>query len=350
MAPGAVRPTASVEVSVSVASSMHAVLVALPADAAGASGFDAATEPDAQPAPDEPPWVSVPASSAIPTLRVSSPADPVPASNRPGVPGVRGDLASNPASPWRRPRASRVAWLLVAATLVAIAAVARSHGTELAASPASRIVAVDHADASPVSGAGIVEPARAAAPEPAATTSPDPAVQAPGPPAHDAPGAARDRGSAVEADATARDATRPTIASPQAPAPRPDELPERRPIPESTHRAPSPKRLADAAPGPSTPRPSGSARPSFESVRKAFEAKNYPGAVVACSAMPVTSASAELCTRAACQAHDIANAQLWLALNSAPQIGRLVSYCHDLGMRVIQGPALDCAKDPLDCR
>ena len=91
-------------------------------------------------------------------------------------------------------------------------------------------------------------------------------------------------------------------------------------------------------------------KPSLVSLRTGFEASDYAGVVTACESMVMTSAIADLCTRAACRTHDAANARLWLPINQAGQIGRLVNYCRELGNTAIRAPALDCSKDPLDCR
>lgn len=77
-----------------------------------------------------------------------------------------------------------------------------------------------------------------------------------------------------------------------------------------------------------------------------FETQDYPDVVAACGAMAVTSAIADLCTRAACRIRDPASARRWLPLNPAGQVDSLVRYCSNLGVRAIQ---LDCSKDPLDC-
>jgi serine/threonine protein kinase len=101
---------------------------------------------------------------------------------------------------------------------------------------------------------------------------------------------------------------------------------------------------------PGAPASSGHGKPSVESVRRAFEARDYAGVVAACHAATMTSAIAELCTRSACQQQDMANAQRWLPSNSPRLIDKLVADCSALGNKLLRTPALDCSNDPLDCR
>jgi hypothetical protein len=103
------------------------------------------------------------------------------------------------------------------------------------------------------------------------------------------------------------------------------------------------------ATGSSAPVWSGHGKPSVESVHRTFDARDYAGVVAACRATTVTAAIAELCTRAACEQHDTANAQRWLPFKPARLVDKLVAYCRALD-QVLRTPTLDCSNDPLDCR
>jgi hypothetical protein len=143
----------------------------------------------------------------------------------------------------------------------------------------------------------------------------------------------------------------PTGATAEGAQPQVDEADRARAAPSAVRPVPggpAPHALAPRAQP--QPPPVRRAKPPSEAIRELFEARAYAGVVRACGAATVTAAIADLCTRAACEVHDMANAQLWLPLTSTRQMAKLVGYCSDLGNRGIRIPALDCSKDPLDCQ
>jgi serine/threonine protein kinase len=357
--------TASVEVSGSVVSLLPRAPVAELAGSPRSSGFDetstevaalrASDESGADapaPADSEPPAPRAVSSSGTPAsvptsepLRVAAPA---------AVQRTDGEPASSVITTWRRPARARLARRLIAATLVAAAVgvVALSLGRAPDAAPDRNVAAVEPARAQPVAGAAGVEPVHTPQVKPA-TPDPPSVPRAVGePPAGDAPAAPGDRRDPHDVPGDAVDPPTPSGGAPRqtgTETPHVEATVPRTGHASGTKRA-APVDAASRAPGSSTPPPSAAARPSLESVRRGFKARDYAGVVAACGSVVVTSAIADLCTRAACRTHDMADARVWLLINPPGQIGRLVEYCSDLGNTPIRAPALDCSKDPLDCR
>jgi serine/threonine-protein kinase len=235
---------------------------------------------------------------------------------------------TSPEPPTTRARGITARAMLVGAALVAIAVaiwwIAPRLRAERSAAPASAIAGAAPAGAQ-------LAPSRAPT----------------GRPLED-PDDERAAGAAVPRSAAVQSAVAP--AEPTA------ESPDRAtPVADSIRRAPSAKHptagnAVSRATGPNGPARSGHGKPSVESVRRTFDAGDYAGVVAACRATTVTAAIAELCTRAACEHHDTANAQRWLPFNPPRLVDRLVAYCRALDDQVLRTPTLDCSNDPLDCR
>jgi hypothetical protein len=279
-----------------------------------------------------------------PEVRFPEPPPSGVASAEPGA--ARATTSPEPPATLPRPITARA--VLVGAGLVAIAVaiwrIAPVLHAQRHAIPAPAIAGVDPTGTRSAAAAAVIEANRG--------TQLDVPVVDPGSgqshrPLGD-PDNEREASRAVPRSATAP----PGVAPAEPTSPSPDRATE---VAESPDRPPGTKHssavnAASHAPGPGAPAWSGRGKPSIESMRRSFEAKDYAGVVAACRAATVTSAIAELCTRSACQQRDMANARRWLPLNPARLIDKLVADCPALGNKVLRTPTLDCSNDPLDCR
>jgi serine/threonine-protein kinase len=129
-----------------------------------------------------------------------------------------------------------------------------------------------------------------------------------------------------------------------APEPVPPARSPRRP-PEDAVAAAPPARTPAASPA-RTP-PTGATRSALKTL---YQNRDYARVVVACGRASVTADIARLCVLAACYQHDASAANRWFAACPPEQRHQLVASCRQVGTIDLATPALDCLKNPLDCR
>jgi hypothetical protein len=145
----------------------------------------------------------------------------------------------------------------------------------------------------------------------------------------------------------------PDLAASKAPV---DAAPVAEPMPVVAPAAPAvaPSRKPATPTIEAPPPPLAEPMPTRESVLKKFHDGQYDAVIHDCQRVVGREGFASVCGLAACKVHNVSEARRWLAAAAPKDSANFVKACEAAGTTLAPahapGPALDCVKNPMDCR